>query len=71
MKEEKAPLWAGRQSGISRSEVTESVEYGDEAGGVEEMRGLGEDGWKRGGRCWIKMGQGLWRGRRGIMVWSK
>ena len=50
MKEEKAPLWAGRQSGISRSEVTESVEYGDEAGGVEEMRGLGEDGWKRGGK---------------------
>ena len=33
-----------RQSSIARSEVTESVEYGDEAGDGERTRGLGNDG---------------------------
>ena len=31
-----------------KSKVTESVEYGDEARGVEETRGLGDDGRTKG-----------------------
>ena len=47
-------MWAGMQSSISRSEVTESVKYGNEAGGVKEMT----DG--QGWRWWIRRGWGLW-----------
>ena len=38
---------AGGQSSISRSEVTESVEDGEEAEGTEENGGLGDDGLTR------------------------
>ena len=55
--ESEAPLWAGRQSSISRSQVTEPVEYGDETEGVEETGWLGDDGQTRG-RWWRKRGGG-------------
>ena len=59
-----APLWAGRQSSISRSEITESVEYGDETGGVEETRRLGDDGRTRG-EVVDKDGAGVVQGEKG------
>ena len=37
-----------KDTNTSRSEGTESVEYGGKAGGVEGMRGLEDDGWTRG-----------------------
>ena len=50
----------GFQSSISRSEDTESVEYGDEARGVEETKGLGDDGRKTGE---VMDMDGAWEGR--------
>ena len=60
---------AGRQSSISRSEFTELVEYGDEAGGVEGTMGLGDNGWTRGevvdkeGARVVEGQEGAWEGR--------
>ena len=57
MGESGAPLRTEGQSSISRSEVTESVEYGDEAGGVEETMELGDDGWTE-----LEGEEGAWEG---------
>ena len=60
---------AERQSSISRSKVTESVEYGDKDGGEEETRGLGNNGRRRGevvdkdGAGFVEGEEGAWEGR--------
>ena len=60
-------MWAGRQSSISRSEFTESVEYEDEAGGVEETRELGDNGRTKGEGVVEK----AWEGRLCEEIWRE
>ena len=52
-----------------RSEFIESMEYGDEAGGMEEMRKLGDNEWTRGevegkdGAGVVESEEGAWKGK--------
>ena len=56
MGESGAPLGAKGQSNSSRSEVKESVKYGDKVGDEETME-LGDDGWTE-----LEGEEGAWEG---------
>ena len=63
-------MWAGRQSSISRSEVTESVEYVDEAEGVEETGMMGDDGQTRGAVVVQKPPTEVAANKEGTFTWA-